>query len=440
MKKLLKILAGVLAFISAGLSVLHVYRVRSTSGAALSGPKILAGALSPVLALFGAIAAGLGALLGAPLALLGGILGVTLSGRYVARASAPHDGFQKAFGPAWEQRIPAAFRARLLPRRWVGVLPQVPEPRWQCDVPFWTIPGADRQLLCDVWQPPEGVPASGLAFIYLHGSGWHFIDKDVGTRPLFRHLAAQGHVVMDVAYRLCPEVNWQQMAGDPRRAVAWMKTHAAKYGVDPTRIVLAGGSAGGHLALLTAFAPDHTVLTPADVQGMDLSVCGVVSWYGPSDMRVYYTYAGIPFAMPVGESNQDAGSRFADWITGAMGFEMKPPASWRPEQSVQEAMMHGLLGGSPDEAPEAYHLFSPVAHVGSHCPPTLLLQGEHDMIVSAEAVCDLADKLRAAGVPVVHVEYPQTEHAFDLILPQISPPAQAALYEAERFLALLAVR
>ena len=109
MKKLLKVFAGVLAFVSAGLSALHVYRVRSTSGAALSGPKILAGALSPILALLGALAAGLGALLGAPLALLGGVVGATLSGRYVARASAPHDGFQQAFGPDWEQRIPGAL-------------------------------------------------------------------------------------------------------------------------------------------------------------------------------------------------------------------------------------------------------------------------------------------------------------------------------------------
>jgi acetyl esterase/lipase len=68
----------------------------------------------------------------------------------------------------------------------------------------------------------------------------------------------------------------------------------------------------------------------------------------------------------------------------------------------------------------------------------LLLQGADDFIVSAETVGLLADDLRQAGVPVVHVEYPQTDHAFDLILPQISPPAQAALYETERFLALLA--
>jgi hypothetical protein len=163
MKKLLRAFAGVLAFSSAALSFLHAYRVRSTSGAALAGPKILAGSLSPVLALFGAIAAVLGAVLGAPLAMLGGILGATLSGRYIARATAPHDGFQQAFGPAWEQRIPAAVRAHLLPRRWVGLLPHGSAPRWQRDVPFWTIPGAGRQLLCDVWQPPEGVPASSTS-------------------------------------------------------------------------------------------------------------------------------------------------------------------------------------------------------------------------------------------------------------------------------------
>jgi acetyl esterase/lipase len=78
-----------------------------------------------------------------------------------------------------------------------------------------------------------------------------------------------------------------------------------------------------------------------------------------------------------------------------------------------------------------------VEHVDADSPPTLLLQGEHDMIVSAEGVRAMAEKLEAVGVPVIYVEYPQTEHAFDLILPQISPPAQAALYEVERFLALL---
>ena len=49
--------------------------------------------------------------------------------------------------------------------------------------------GHRPQLRCDLWQPPAEVPASGLAVVYLHGGAWYVLDKDVGTRPLFRHLA-----------------------------------------------------------------------------------------------------------------------------------------------------------------------------------------------------------------------------------------------------------
>jgi acetyl esterase/lipase len=87
--------------------------------------------------------------------------------------------------------------------------------------------------------------------VYLHGSAWCMLDKDVGTRPLFRHLAAQGHV----AYWLFPETDLPGMVADAKRALAWMKHHAADLQVRPDRVVVAGGSAGGHLGLLAAYAP-----------------------------------------------------------------------------------------------------------------------------------------------------------------------------------------
>ncbi len=103
-----------------------------------------------------------------------------------------------------EQRAPIERRARMLQRRWGLGLPASGMPSWERDVPFRTVPGTERKLLYDIWQPSVEVSSSGLAFIYLHGGGWHFLDKDVGTRPLFRHPASEGHVIMDVAYRLCP--------------------------------------------------------------------------------------------------------------------------------------------------------------------------------------------------------------------------------------------
>jgi len=158
-------------------------------------------------------------------------------------------------------------------------------------VPFWTLPDANRRsLLCDLWQPPAGVASSGLALAYLHGSAWYLLDKDFFTRSFFRHLAGQGHVVMDVAYRLYPETDMLGMVGDAKRAIAWMKSQGPAYGVDPERVVVAGGSAGGYLALLAAYTPKEDVLTPDDTGDADLRVRAVISCYGPTDLRTYYDH------------------------------------------------------------------------------------------------------------------------------------------------------
>ena len=124
----------------------------------------------------------------------------------------------------------------------------------------------------------------------LHGGAWYMLDKDFFTRPFFRHLAAQGHVVMDVAYRLYPETDMLGMVGDAKRAIAWMKAQGPAYGVNPERVVVAGGSAGGYLALLAAYTPREGALTPDDVGETDLSVGAVISCYGPTDLRAYYDY------------------------------------------------------------------------------------------------------------------------------------------------------
>ena len=281
--------------------------------------------------------------------------------------------------------------------------------------------GADRKLLCDIWQPAEGVARSGLAFIYNHGAAWYLLDKDFGTRPFFRHLAAQGHVVMDVAYRLCPEVDIYEMVGDVKRAVAWMKTNAERYQVNPERIVLAGGSSGAHLAMLAAYAPNHARLTPAELQGSDLAVRAVVAYYGPSDLRAVYEH-----------TQQEKNCR------GLPKVEIGLPGSWKKEKPIRDAgRLDMLLGGYLDEIPEIYELASPVSHVQPGSPATFLVQGTLDIFTPPAAADRLHQRLVECGMPAVNIVYPLTNHAFDLLLPQISPPAQAALYYAERFLALM---
>jgi acetyl esterase/lipase len=441
-------LAHLLAFLAAGISALFFFRVRSLSGMVLWMPKALAGSAAAFVAAVGALGAALGLRFRAPLAIAAGVLGVLLPVQYVRRVAAPHDGFEHAFGPDWQCEIAPEQRARMLKRRWVWQLPSHRGVRWKRDVPFWTIPGTDRELLCDIWQPPEGANPSGLVFIYLHGGAWHWMDKDFGTRLFFRHLASQGHVVMDVAYRLCPEVDIHGMIGDVKRAIVWMKAHAKEYDVDPARVVVAGGSTGAHLAMLAAYAPHRPELTPDDLGEADPSVHAVVAYYGTADMRAVYQHFDSAFGS-LGRRAETRQDSILARITGAVtnrvlgGFSDQMKEQYFPfEQDNRGAglfplLMTNLLGGSPDDVPEVYELASPITYAGPDSPPTLLLQGEHDSFLPAQVSHALHRKLREAGVPSVYVEFPQTEHGFDMALPRYAPAAQAALYDVERFLALM---
>jgi hypothetical protein len=289
----MKTIARLLAFMSVAPSSLLYVRIRAPinpMGGSLWILRLLAKAMTPFTALSGTVAATLALLARSPVAMLTGALGGVVAARDVRQVTAPHPGFARASGVAWEQSIAPEQQRGMLQRRWSWHLPAAPEPRWQRDVPFWTLPDTDRRLLCDLWQPPHGVAPSGLALVYLHGSAWSLLDKDLFTRPFFRHLTAQGHIVMDVAYRLYPETDMLGMVGDAKRAIAWMKAQEPAYGVNPERVVVAGGSAGGHLALLAAYTPREGALRPDDAGETDLGVLAVISCYGPTDLRAYYDH------------------------------------------------------------------------------------------------------------------------------------------------------
>jgi acetyl esterase/lipase len=304
------------------------------------------------------------------------------------------------------------------------------------NISFVTIPGTDRKLLCDIWQPPNGIAASGLAFIYLHGAAWYMLDKDLGTRPFFSHLAAQGHVIMDVAYRLAPETNMMGMVNDVKRAIVWMKENAGAYGVNPNRIVVGGGSSGGHLALLAAYTANNPQFTPAELQGKNISAGAVISLYGPADLEPMYFHLNqhLTTRSTPGRPKKAVRTQMPEWIIKKMGKEYYRLGF--DKGFVNAGAFAPLLGGHPDECPETYAFYSPVMHVHSHCPPTLLIHGEHDTMAPVKSTHALYSRLKEKNVlSVMHI-LPQTDHAFDLILPKISPSAHNAIYDIERFFAL----
>jgi acetyl esterase/lipase len=414
------ILATILSGLSLLMSVLLLIQSKMPLGWVVLVPKLTAGALSPYWAVMGAVGAIIGWGYQALWAIPMGIAGAGMMIWYVWRCTRDHNGFESAFGPGWSDQIPPEQARHMVQKRWTWFLKMKasPEPSWERDIAFWTIPDTDRQLLCDLWRPGNG-NISGLAFVYFHGSGWYLFDKDFGTRPFFRHLVAQGHTVMDVSYRLCPEVDIYGMIGDVKRAIAWMKANASRYGVSPEKIVLGGGSAGGHLALLAGYAPGHPELTPEDLKSADLSVCGVISYYGPTDLLATYQH-------------EDQQRIFAGLPPVPIGTKLDPKSTRRVAGRLDI-----LLGGWPQDAPDMYQLASPVTHVQPGCPPTLLIQGKQDFVTPVDATCALYTKLVELSVPAINIVFPWTDHAFDLLLPQISPPAQSALYNVDRFLALL---
>jgi acetyl esterase/lipase len=413
-----------LAYILSGLSLLisGLFFVKLKFPSFMLMLKLMAISLSRYWAITGVVGAVMGWFYQVPAAIVMGLLGAGWMTWYAWRNTREHNGFEKAFGANWPDQISPEQSSNMVQKRraWASKMNPSSEPIFEQDVSFWKVPNSNRELLCDIWRPNNG-KISGLAFIYFHGSGWWIGDKDYykTTRPMFSHLVAQGHTVMDVAYRLCPEVNIYEMVGDVKRAIAWMKENASHYGVDPEKIVIGGGSAGAHVGLLAGYTPQHPEFNPEDLNGTDLSVCGIVSYYGPIDLiEGYHRYT-------------------------VLQLEKKPPpVSIGKDIAFEEKVPHIgrldiLLGGHPQEIPEIYQMASPTTHVNADSPPTLLFQGDRDVLVPWEPTCELYEKLVESGVPAIKVVYPWTEHGFDLLLPQFSPPAQSALYDVDRFLAMM---
>ena len=177
---------------------------------------------------------------------------------------------------------------------------------------------------------------------------------------------------MDVAYTLAPKATLFPMVADIKRAIAWMKTKGAEYGINPERIVLMGGSAGAHLSLLTAYTANDPQFQPDDVQ-LDTSVRAVVSFYGTADLRKGLAHIPVAFDLPDGPKGSLAKQMWDD-IEGFLREErIIPPYG---KYTHPHKYYPGLLGGSINEVPEMYEIASPIVHVKPDSPPTLLIQAD----------------------------------------------------------------
>jgi acetyl esterase/lipase len=230
-----------------------------------------------------------------------------------------------------------------------------------------------RRHRLDVYRRKEGVTGAPT-LVQVHGGAWVIGDKREQGRPLMNHMAARGWVCFAPNYRLSPKATWPDHLVDVKRALAWVHEHGAEYGADPGFLVLTGGSAGGHLTALCALTQNEPQWQPG-FEGADTSVTACVPYYGVYDIA--------------GETGTTA-------------------ATLREKRLLARMVMK-----TRDRA--VYEQASPLSHVHGDAPPFFVVHGRNDTLVPVEEARLFVERLRAASSnPVIYLELPGTQHAFDV--------------------------
>lgn len=229
----------------------------------------------------------------------------------------------------------------------------------------------ERALLLDLYLP-EGLDRPRPGLIFIHGGGW-----EGGKRSDYKYYTVRygkrGYVVATISYRLVQEAPFPACVQDAKCAVRWMRANAEKYHVDPNKIGVFGGSAGGHLALMVGYSSDVAELEGEGGHAeYSSAVQAVVDFYGPVDLT-----------LPIRERDRQ--------------------------------LVRNFFGGkSYDEAPAQYALASPMTHLDNADPPTLIFHGTIDDLVPVAQSDLLAAKLEELGIPHAYERIEGYPHAMDM--------------------------
>jgi acetyl esterase/lipase len=232
----------------------------------------------------------------------------------------------------------------------------------------------------DVYTPAWSEQASSPTpvVVVIHGGGWIAGTKEERVLEMMPYLQ-MGFAAVNVEYRMAPVSLAPAAVQDCRCALHWVFANAKKYNFDPNRVVLQGGSAGGHLVLMTGMLTpaagfDHECYTGQDNvwsqnpgTGNDPRVAAIVNWFGIADVL--------------------------DELHGAnaKGYAV----AW--------------LGDQPN-ADEMAKRMSPINYVNKNNPPIITIHGDKDALVPYEQSVRLHKALDAAGVINQLVTMPGAGH------------------------------
>ena len=215
------------------------------------------------------------------------------------------------------------------------------------------------------------------AVLLIHGGGWKEGDKRQAREIEFgMTLAKNGFVAASINYALRSDGKFPLNLQDCKNGVRYLRAHADELGIDPNRISVMGGSAGGHLALLVAYTADQSNLAPSQpYPGVSDKVSSVVDFYGISNLAT--------------RKETDPNGK---------------PLKIEPLDSTTQS----IFGSTPQDWKKA----SPVTYVKRDVPPTLILHGKKDTTVDSDQSQELADTLKKAGATYEIIWLPNAPHSF----------------------------
>jgi acetyl esterase len=282
-------------------------------------------------------------------------------------AAAVFKAFQEAGRPAYETVSAAEARELYLKGRFVTN----PEPPELQSVQPLAIPSPAGSIPARLYTPKALRKANDLApcLVFFHGGGWVIGDLD-SHDVVCRKLADEGQlIVISVDYRLAPEHKFPAAIDDAIEATKWIAGNAKQFGIDATRLMVGGDSAGGNLAAVVAIAARD---------GNGPGIAGQVLIYPATD------------------------------------FAMTHPSHREPETSI--LLTHSVIKWFRD------HYLNGAADAGdwrasparattlSGLPPAYVLTAGADPL--RDEGDEYAARLKEAGVPVTYRTFPGQFHGF----------------------------
>ncbi len=218
-------------------------------------------------------------------------------------------------------------------------------------------------LLMDIQVPAEVKNPPLVMFV--HGGGWRG-GRRSGNR--LKWVVEHGYAVASVEYRFSQEALFPAQIEDCKGALRWLRAHAEKYGYDASSVVVAGSSAGGHLAALMGTSGDVSELEGSTAGHLDQSsrVQGVIDYYGPSDF-------------------------------------VKRSENQKSKTDEPEGGVYQLLGGPVQKNLESARVASPATYISKDDPPLLIFHGDKDKTVYLDQSEDFEKRYREEGLDV-HLE------------------------------------